>query len=137
LTRPPGPANLPGMELRDLNADERVALVGLLKLVVVSNGNVSEDELEEVQQVADAFGEEAYEGALDAFEARFLDEQSFQTFLRTIGRQEARDLIYGTVLQAAAADAIEGQESEILSWLAEAWNIQVQVVDAPDEAEPA
>jgi hypothetical protein len=122
------------MELQELNVDERTALVGLIKEVVMSDGNVSEDEIEEVEEIVDAFGEKSYQEALDAFESRFPDEQSFKGFLRTIGRQEARDLIYGSVLQAASADAIEGHESELLVWLADAWNIVVKF-DQPEDDE--
>ena len=57
------------MEIADLNHDERTALVGLMKLVVMSDGNVTEDELEHVETLVDAFGE----GALDGHEADLLD----------------------------------------------------------------
>jgi hypothetical protein len=120
------------MELQDLKGDERTALVGLVREVVMSDGNLSEDEIDEVAEIVDAFGEEGYQAALEAFEARFSDEDSFRRFLATITRQEARELIYGTVLQGAAADAIEGGESELLSWLADTWKIEVQVGDFPD-----
>jgi len=122
-------ANLNGMELSELNGDERIALVGLIKDVVLSAGRPSEDEIEEVEDVVDTFGEGAYQKTLDAFEARFSDEEAFKSFLLTIGRQDARDLIYGTILQGAASDAIEGHESELLSWLAEAWGVEVSTQD--------
>ena len=79
--------------------------------------------------VIDALGEEAYQKHMDTFEERFPDEASFQKFLKTITRQEARELIYGTILDGAAADAIEGGESELLSWLATAWDLEVTVAD--------
>jgi hypothetical protein len=120
------------MELQDLKGDERTALVGLMREVVLSDANLSDDEIDEVAEIVDAFGEEGYQAALDAFEARFSDEDSFRRFLATITGQEARELIYGTVLQGAAADAIEGGESELLSWLADTWKIEVQVEDLPD-----
>jgi len=113
------------MELTDLNADERTALVGLVKAVVLADHHVSEDELDEVQEIVDAFGADTYRTYLDSFDARFPDEESFKKFLKTITRQDARDLIYGTILAGAAADAIEGGESELLSWLADTWNVQV------------
>jgi hypothetical protein len=122
------------MELKDLNGDERTALVGLVRAVVMADSQVSDDELEEVEDIVDAFGEEGYQAALDAFEGRFADEEAFRKFLGGIVRQDARELIYGTVLQGAAADAIEGGESELLSWLAEAWKIELQV-QAPEEDE--
>jgi hypothetical protein len=119
------------MELEDLNQDERTALVGLMKLAVMSDGSVSEDELEYVEELVDAFGEEAYQSTLDAFEARFSDADGFKKFLRTIGtgRQDARELIFGTVLEAAGTEAIEGGEAELLDWLAKTWDIKIEIED--------
>jgi len=119
------------MELADLNQDERTALVGMMKLVVMSDGNVSEEELERVEDLVDAFGEDGYQRTLDAFEKRFTDVDSFQRFLKTIGvgRQEARELIFGTVLEAAGAEAIEGGEAELLDWLGREWNIKIEIQD--------
>jgi len=121
------------MELSDLNQDERTAVVGLMKLVVMADGNVSEDELEGVETLVDAFGEDDYQKTLDAFEARFGDAKSFQTFLRTIKREDARDLIFATVLEAAETEVIEGEEAELLDWLAKAWNIEIEVPEGEDE----
>jgi hypothetical protein len=119
------------MELPDLNQDERTALVGLMKLTVMSDGNVSEDELEYVEELVDAFGEDAYQSTLDAFEKRFTDVEGFKKFLKTIGagRQDARELIFGTVLEAAGAEAIEGNEAELLDWLGKTWDIKIEIED--------
>src|SRR5262245_44097738 len=124
------------MELGDLNQDERTALVGLMKLVVMSDGNVSEEELESVEDLVDAFGEEGYESTLDAFEKRFSNVQGFKTFLKAtgVGRQEARELIFGTVLEAAGAEAIEGREAELLDWLGREWNIKIEIQDEDETA---
>jgi hypothetical protein len=125
------------MELEDLNGDERIALVGLVREVVLADAQISEDERDEVAEIVDAFGEDGYQAAVDSFDGRFSDEESFRRFLTTISRQDARELIYGTVLQGAAADAIEGGESELLSWLADVWKIEVQVEDLPDGGDEA
>lgn len=124
------------MELRDLNQDERTALVGLIKSVVLSDGHVSEEELEQVEELVDVFGEDAYQQTLDAFEKRFLDEESFRKFLKTIGRQDARELIFGTVLEAAGVEAIENPESDLLDWLAKAWNVTIEIEDDGEEPDP-
>ena len=119
------------MELEDLNQDERTALVGLMKLTVMSDGNVSEEELEYVEDLVDAFGEGGYQSTLDAFEKRFSDADAFKKFLKTIGvgRQEARELIFGTVREAAGSEAIEGGEAELLDWLGKAWDIKIEIED--------
>jgi hypothetical protein len=122
------------MELEDLNQDERTALVGLMKLTVMSDGNVSEEELEYVEDLVDAFGEEGYESTLDAFEKRFSDGEAFKKFLAAIARQDAREIIFGTVLEAAGSEAIEGREAELLDWLAKAWDIKIEIEDEPETA---
>jgi hypothetical protein len=123
------------MELTDLNQDERTALVGLIKLTVMSDGSVSEEELENVEQLVEAFGEGGYQSTLDAFDKRFKDVESFKLFLKTIGagREDARELIFGTVLEAAGAEAIEGPEAELLDWLGRAWDIKIQIEDGDEE----
>lgn len=119
------------MELEDLNQDERTALVGLMKLTVMADGNVSEEELEYVEDLVDAFGEDGYQGTLDAFEKRFSDVDAFKKFLKTIGvgRQDARELIFGTVLETAGTEAIEGREAELLDWLGKTWDIKIEIED--------
>jgi hypothetical protein len=117
------------MELRDLNGDERLALVGLMKAVVLSDGEVSDDEIEHVETLVDAFGEKEYQRMLDAFEQRFPDEAAFKKFLETIGRQDARELIFATVLEGADEGGIEGGETELLDWLSDAWNVTIEIAD--------
>jgi hypothetical protein len=117
------------MDIEDLNEDERTALVGLLKAVVLADGTISDEEIGEVDQVVEALGEEEYQRHMDRFEETFTDLASFQKFLGTIERQDARELIFGTVLSGAAGDAIEKGESDLLTWLAQAWDIDVTVTE--------
>jgi hypothetical protein len=120
------------MELPDLNQDERTALVGLLKLIVMSDGEVSEDELEHVETLVEAFGDDGYQRSLDTFEQRFSDEESFKKFLKTIGRQESRDLIFGTVLESAGEGALDGAETGLIDWLAQQWNVKIEIAEDPE-----
>jgi hypothetical protein len=118
------------MNLTELDAEECLALVGLVKAVILSDGRVSEAETREVRKVVDALGSESYQRSLDAFDARFPDQKSFQSFLGTLVRPEARELIYGTILTgAASADTMDREESELLDWLAKLWNIETSVVE--------
>ena len=66
-----------------------------------------------------------------AFEKRFPTAESFKSFLGNIGRQDARELIFGTVLEAADSEAIEGREAELLDWLAKTWDIKIEIEDEP------
>ena len=53
------------MELVDLDAEERVALLALLQRVVAADGRVSDDERDEIAELVEAFGEEGYRQAFD------------------------------------------------------------------------
>jgi len=120
------------MELRDLNPDERIALAALLEFVVLASGHVTEDEEREIDDIVEELGEEDYRKAVEEVDRRFPDEEAAQKFLKTITRQEAREVIYGAVLDAAMTDTIEGRESQMLEWVAKEWNIQVEFETPPE-----
>jgi glycine/D-amino acid oxidase-like deaminating enzyme len=121
------------MELADLNKEERVALVGLTKLVVMSDGEVADEELEHIEELVAAFGEAAYQAALDTFEGEFADEPSFRKFLeQRIVRQEARDLIFGTILESAEEGPLDDRETGLLDWLSRVWNVKIEIADGEE-----
>jgi len=124
------------MELADLNKDEQLALAGLLEFVVLASGHVTEDEELEIAAIVEAIGEEPYRKSVEEVDLRFPDEQALRTYLSTISRQEAREVIYGTVIEAAMTDTMEGRESALLEWLAKEWTIEV-TYDVPPAGEDA
>ena len=120
------------MELNQLTAEEQIALVALLEFVIESNGRVSEAEADRIDAVVAAIGEDAYRQAAAEVDSRFEGEDALRAFLPSITRQEARDLIYGTIFEAATSDAVDAQESDMLEWLTRIWKITPQI----DESEP-
>jgi hypothetical protein len=123
------------MELTDLNKEEQIALAGLLEFVVLASGHVTEDEQAEIDVIIEALGEDAYDAAVAEVDKRFSDEQALRKFLSTISRQEAREVIYGTVIEAAMTDTVEGRESALLDWLAGEWNVEVKYEEPPTDAD--
>ena len=119
------------MELADLSKDEQLALAGLLEFVVLASGHVTEDEELEIKAIVEAIGEETYRAAVNQVDKRFPDEQALRVFLSSIGRQEAREIIYGTVMEAAMTDTVEGRESALLEWLAKEWKVEVTYEEPP------
>ena len=114
------------MELSDLTHDERLALVALVENVIASDAEVSDDEAGHIERIAAVFGDENYRALADEVDVRFEDEAALKTFLAALLRQDARELIYGTVLDAALPDVIDRHESSLLGWLATEWGITVQ-----------
>jgi hypothetical protein len=123
------------MELADLNKDEQIALAGLLEFVVLASGHVTEDEEQEIDAIVEALGEENYRVAVEEVDKRFKDEDSMRGFLSTIDRQEAREVIYGTVIEAAMTDTMEGRENALLTWLAGEWKVEVTYEEPPANVE--
>ena len=69
-------------------------------------------------------------GSLPEFEARFPDEPGFRKFLQqSVKRQEARDLIFETILEGAQEGALDDKESGLLDWLSRTWNVKIEIED--------
>jgi hypothetical protein len=113
------------MELRDLDHDERLALLGLVRFMGESNRDVTDEESATIAHIAAALGAESYRAIAAEADERFADEDALRAFLRGVGGPEARELIYGAVLEVALGDTIQKSESALLDWLAQEWRVQV------------
>jgi len=118
------------MTLHDLSHEEKLALVALTELAVISNRNVTDDELAQVDGIVEALGEEVFHQLAEEAESRFAERTDLKEFLETIKDQEARELIYGTILDEALAEAMPHEEAGFLEWLAGAWDIPVDLEKA-------
>ena len=119
------------MDINDLNQDERLALVALLKAVIFAGERVPIEEIDELQDIVDELGEDTYQALLTEAEKRFSSEDDVREFLLKISRPDARELIYGTIMEMALTDSVDRGEAEVLGWLADAWKIEVEF-DDPD-----
>ena len=119
------------MDLKDLNADERNALVALLEIIVAADRDVSYEELAQIKNVIHGLGERAYREAVEAADARFDSDDAAYETIASVARPEARELIYATALDAAAAHGVAGRESELLTRLQRRWKLPVEF-ERPD-----
>jgi len=111
------------MQLTDLEPDERLALVSLSRVVAHADGAVSPTEGRAIKRVAGALGEATFRELFSQAVEYFPDEAALRPFLATIERQEARALIFQTILELAAADEISDEEAPLVAWLEETWKI--------------
>lgn len=121
------------MELRELNEDERLGLVALIEAAVQPDRQVSDEEEDVLADVIEALGPEAYDAAVTKVDEQLSGDDSLKKFLQRITRPDARELIYGTVLELAMSDVISGNESALLAWLADTWQIKTEF-ELPDAA---
>jgi hypothetical protein len=118
------------MELKDLNAEERLALVALSRAIVRADGAISTKENEMLASIAAEIGQDVYREAHSQAVLRFADKGSLRTFLGKISRPEARELISDTILELATGDALAPEEVDFMRWLDEIWR------PAPEPEEP-
>jgi hypothetical protein len=112
------------MKLSDLDQDERLALVGLIKGLVLADMNVTDDEAKVIPGIVEEVGKAAFDEAFVQVPQRFADEDSFKKFLQATGRPEARALIYETLLRLASVDGVSVGERSQLKWLETAWGVK-------------
>ena len=115
------------MNLKDLSRDEQLALVALTEVAVISDRNITDTEVEQIETIADEFGEDTFHELADEAERRFADRTTLKTFLKTITNPESRELILGTVLSETLADTLPHEQAEFMDWLAKEWNVTITV----------
>lgn len=109
-------------DVESLTMPERVALVVLLKHLVTADKQVSRDEAVVLSQVVQRVGGDAFKAAESV---KLADNTAMTSFLKTVTRQMARDIIYDALLAAAKADEIQAEETAILDLVAETWDVVV------------
>lgn len=117
------------MELKDLSDEETLALVAVVQRVAEADTYVTDPEAQRLRGIVRAVGEKKYQAASDEADRRFEDDEDLKTHLKSIERQDARELIYESALGLSLADTRVGPEQDILKWLSRVWNVRVQVVD--------
>ncbi len=119
------------MTLKELSHDEQLALVALTEVAIISDRTITDNEIEQVEVIADELGEETFHLLADEAEQRFPDRATLKTFLKTITNPEARELIVGTVLAETLADTLPHEQAVFMDWLAGEWDVPVKVEPAP------
>jgi hypothetical protein len=116
------------MILTELNHHQQLALAALVETVAMASGRVTEGEKGRIDGIVAELGEETYRNLLEEAETTFSDEDELREFLSEITDQDARDLIYGTVLDEARAEpTTQAVSSELLEWLRGEWGIHIEV----------
>jgi uncharacterized tellurite resistance protein B-like protein len=115
------------MEIPELHHDEKLALVGLMEHVLIADDIVSPEEQASLDNIISTIGSNEYRSLIYNYNKTFPTTDRFKMFLSTIERQEARELIYGTLYDIAQSDFVHQNESTILDWLASEWALDISL----------
>ena len=114
------------MTIADLEYAHKLALAALFELVTMADGEVIEPEAEQINRIAGELGEEEYRKLLDKAEEKFTGLEELKAALQAIENQEARETIFGVVLEEVMESPATTRSSDLLDWLKNTWNIEVK-----------
>lgn len=120
------------MTLKELSRDEQLALVALTEVAVISDRNITDEEVAQIESIVDELGEDTFHELAEEAETRFADRTTLKTFLKTITNPESRELIVGTVLSETLADTLPHEQAEFVGWLAQEWNVSINISSGLD-----
>ena len=111
------------MTIDDLQDDERIALGGLVRMMIRSDGDFTEAEEETVNAVGERLlgGPGAMWRLISASAQACPDDAAIRAAADTVTRPEARTLIRDVLSEIAAGDEVSDEERALLAWLDERW----------------
>jgi len=118
------------MTLDDMTQQEKLVLVGLARLMVRLDHEFTEEEAGALAHLIDELGSDQFWKLID--ESSALEDEAIRKAAAEIEREEAQEMIYGSLYEVAIAGSIDEGENELLDWLEETWNLEVQDI-APDD----
>jgi len=105
----------------DLEEGERIALMGLVRLMVHVDGEFSREEVQALSGLARDLGAARFWASMS--EVQTMEVGDLTAIVGEVARPEIREWMYGVLLGIAAVDGIADGESELLGWLMDAWSL--------------
>lgn len=99
-------------EIRSLSHEEKVVLAGCINMVLVADGKIQEQELDDLDSIQRRLGFSDYEACLEEFEEKLGDEESLLGAAAAVRSPDAQEFILDTIYEIALQDGVmaEGQE---------------------------
>ncbi len=118
--------------LSDLDLDEKTALATLIRVLVRADGEVSEDEREEIERIASEAGRDDFWKLLDAAAEVEDEDKSVAAQIERITSSDAQELIYGALYELSIADGSGEGENDLLDRLQQSWKLSIHD-ESPEE----
>lgn len=111
------------MKLSDMTAAEKKVFGSLVRVMVGADSSYSDDEMAGLESIAAELGEDEFWEMVSAAGGHALDEDEVKSEAGAVDRAEVRETIYGVLFNIAATETIAVQESRLLEWLADVWDL--------------
>lgn len=121
------------MELHELSDTEQLVLVGLVRIIVHVDQEVSSEETSVVQSLAGELGLETWNARIREARTRFVSSADTFALAKTLLRPDARQRIHEALLLVADSDEVNADEAMILDWVAEVWGLDAEHDDFAED----
>lgn len=113
------------MNLDELEADERIALVGLVLAMVDADTTKTDEEMAEFRAIAADVGRREFDEAFRVAKAKFHSFDEAMAFAKaSVKRADAREIIYTVLVDLAAADFVAPEEQQLIDAVAAGFGIR-------------
>ncbi|MEO0325708.1 MAG: hypothetical protein AAF447_22315 [Myxococcota bacterium] len=107
----------------ELEEHERLALAGLVRLMVRMDGEFTPAEVGAVAQIARDLGSSDFWTMMN--EAQLLEMEELAARVERVTRKPIRAWMYGLLVDLAGVDGVDPAEGELLKWLTETWELDL------------
>lgn len=115
-------------DFQDLTAEEQLAALALLKLLITGDGVVSSGEVAGLQIFAEHIGRDTYNALAERLAEKKLNEAGVRELAKQVLRKDAQELIYAELFDIATDGGIDYKESALLHWLEQTWRLQIKTI---------
>jgi len=111
--------------IHDLTREERVFLAGCMKSIIMSDGEIDDQELADLDSINENLKFTDFEECLDDFEKQVTSTEDFWEMARQIGKDSVKDLILDALSEIAYQDGFPAEgEVHLLQQLTEIWDLK-------------
>ena len=105
-----------------LSDDEKLFLAGCIKSIILADGTIESEEIDDLNKLTEELGFNDFEEKLEAFENKVHDSEMFWEMAAKIEGKEVRDIILKVMQELSLQDGFtEKVEEKLLSKLIEIW----------------
>ena len=110
-------------DITKLEHNEKVFLAGCIKTLLLSDGNISQAEIEDIDKLYDVEHFDDFEECLTEFENKIREEEDFINSAKEITNSDTQDIILSRLFSISIDDGVQNtSEAHIINKLKSIWN---------------
>ncbi len=121
------------MDVKDLQAHEQLVLIGLVKLIVHADQQVSEEERAVLRALQLQLGDDTWNERVRAAADAFATIPALEAAAQAVVRPEAQQLIHQLLAELAGSDEVIPAEAHVLQWIDQTWALSEEEDEDDDQ----